>query len=82
MRLQKLQHGHPGFDASYPANPGSYRFAYECLGAIVATAALVFKSGQGIGLGQQHVVNRLDLVLRDIVITHEQAQVVYVMLPL
>ena len=82
MCLQKLAHGNPGFQARQLASLDHYRFPYELFGAAVAAIAFSFKSSRIICLLQQHLVNLVDLVLWDIVIAHEQAQVVYVVPPL
>jgi hypothetical protein len=82
MGCQKLAHGNSGFQTLQLAGLDNNRFPYERFGAAVAAAALSFESSWTICLRQQHVVNLIDLMLRDIVIAHEQAQVVYVVLPL
>jgi len=79
---QKFADIDAGLQARDPAPPDLDRFVDKFPGVTMTATAFGIEPRRGIGLGQQHSSKRFDFVVGNVVVVHEQVQVVNVVAPL
>lgn len=80
MCSQKCPHATPRLKTRELSIAQFQRLANKCGGTPVTTAAFVFESCLGSpGLGKQHIIDRIDFILIEVMVLHEETQVIYMM---